>query len=165
MILACNSHLVNWKATPTNVSSLLIRNSQQAAKAAIPTIKPPVLDASPKEFQGCGWGVMAYLGLTFILLCCLAVVVGIFACICCCSRGGRTSNIWIFWIHTSLLKNTWFEPKWHRHTSFGGCSQLMDYIGPDPDQEPAIRHINESRLLNKPHVDITSFWFSWALSV
>ena len=37
---------------------------------------------------------MDYLGLAFNLLCCLAVLGGIFACFCCCAKGGRTSNIW-----------------------------------------------------------------------
>ena len=37
---------------------------------------------------------------------------------------------------------------------FGGCFQLMDYIGPGPDQEPAMRHSNDSRLLNK-----LPFWY------
>ena len=71
---------------------LLVRDSQ-FVKDSRPTIIPPKLDASPGDLQGCGWDVLSYLGLTFVLLSCLAVVVGVIACFCCCSRSGQSSNI------------------------------------------------------------------------
>ena len=73
--------------------SFLVRNSYQPAQI-IPAPQPPALDASPKNLENCGWSTMDYLGLAFILLCCFAVIGGIFACFCCCAKGGRSSNIW-----------------------------------------------------------------------
>ena len=72
---------------------LSVRDSQ-FVKDSCPTIMPPKLDASPEDLQGCGgWDVLSYLGLTFVLLSSLAVVVGVIACFCCCSRNGQSSNI------------------------------------------------------------------------
>ena len=71
---------------------LLVRGSQ-VVKDGLPTISPPKLDATPKDLQGCGWDVLSYLGLTFVLLSCLCVVVGVIICFCCCSRSGQSSNI------------------------------------------------------------------------
>ena len=70
----------------------LVRDSQFVTDSR-PTIKPPKLDATPEDLQGCGWDVLSYLGLAFVLLCSLAVVVAIIACFCCCSRSGQSSNI------------------------------------------------------------------------
>ena len=75
------------------ICSVLVRNSYHPAPM-IPAVQPPVLDPSPKSVEDCGWTTMDYLGLAFILTCCCAVIGGIFACIWCCSKGGRSSNFW-----------------------------------------------------------------------
>ena len=70
-------------------SSNLVRNSQPPP--LVSDVQPPSFDSSPKTVAGCGWSTMDWLGVGFILVCCVAALVGIAACFCCCTRG-RTSN-------------------------------------------------------------------------
>ena len=70
-------------------SATLVRNSHPPP--LIGDVQPPSLDSSPKTVSGCGWSTMDWLGVGFILVCCVAALIGIAACFCCCTRG-RTSN-------------------------------------------------------------------------
>ena len=70
-------------------SANLVRNSHPPP--LIGDVQPPSLDSSPKTVAGCGWSTMDWLGVGFILVCCVATLTGIAACFCCCTRG-RTSN-------------------------------------------------------------------------
>ena len=71
---------------------LLVRDSQLVIDRH-PTISPPALKSADEDLQGCGWDALSYLGLAFVLLLELAVIIGIIACICCCSKNGQISNI------------------------------------------------------------------------
>ena len=68
---------------------ILVRNYHHPS--IISDVQPPMLDPSPKTVDDCGWSTMDWLGVAFILVCCVAALGGIGACICCCSRG-RSSN-------------------------------------------------------------------------
>ena len=70
-------------------SATLVRNSHPPP--LIGDVQPPSLDSSPKTVSGCGWSTMDWLGVGFILVCCVATLTGIAACFCCCTRN-RTSN-------------------------------------------------------------------------
>ena len=71
------------------ISSNSVRNNHPPS--IISDVQPPTFDSSPKTVADCGWSTMDWLGVGFILVCCVAALGGIGACVCCCSRG-RSSN-------------------------------------------------------------------------
>ena len=53
-------------------SATLVRNSHPPP--LIGDVQPPSLDSSPKTVSGCGWSTMDWLGVGFILVCCVAAL-------------------------------------------------------------------------------------------